>query len=360
LNHATLQTRQTWWIDVITPSGQRIRQSTGAETKALAQEYHDKLKAELWRIGKLGELPSHTWNEAVVRWLKEQSHKASIETNKIHLRWLDAFLSGKPLDSISRLVIDRIIEAKKAEGVTNATVNRVLEVLRAILRRCVNEWEWLEKAPAIRLLKEPARRIRFLTRQEADSLIHELPEHLADMMVFHAGHRASAGQCHGAFVVAGGFDKASRVDPPGSGEGEESHSSAAEFCGGENHCQADWQAPDARFHLSGEPDSSGQHENMVFRAQAGRYREFPLARLAAYLGELACTERNAVVRLAGNGGLGKSGDGAAVCASGGGSLGALRGTPLFHGLMGSFGRVRHMSQICHRNKKANLSIGLSA
>lgn len=174
----------TWWVDIVVPDGERIRRSTGTESKTLAQEFHDRLKAEVWRISKLGEKPRHTWNEAVVRWLKEQSHKATIEMDKIHLRWLDAFLNGKPLDTISRSMIDKITEAKLAEGVTNATVNRLLEVLRAILRRCVNEWEWLDKAPAVRMLKEPTRRIRFLTRQEADKLLVELPEHMADMVTF--------------------------------------------------------------------------------------------------------------------------------------------------------------------------------
>lgn len=174
----------TWWVDIVVPDGERIRRSTGTETKALAQEFHDKLKAEVWRISKLGEKPRHTWNEAVVRWLKEQSHKATIEMDKIHLRWLDAFLNGKPLDTISRSMIDKITEAKLAEGVTNATVNRVLEILRAILRRCVNEWEWLDKSPMVRMLKEPTRRIRFLTRQEADRLLRELPDHMADMVAF--------------------------------------------------------------------------------------------------------------------------------------------------------------------------------
>ena len=174
----------TWWVDIVVPDGERIRRSTGTESKTLAQEFHDKLKAEVWRISKLGEKPRHIWNEAVVRWLKEQSHKATIEMDKIHLRWLDAFLNGKPLDTISRSLIDKITEAKMAEGVTNATVNRVLEILRAILRRCVNEWEWLDKAPMVRMLKEPTRRIRFLTRQEADRLLRELPDHMADMVAF--------------------------------------------------------------------------------------------------------------------------------------------------------------------------------
>lgn len=173
-----------WWIDFVAPNGERIRRSAATESKTLAQELHDKLKAEAWRISKLGERPQRSWNDAVVRWLKEQSHKATIETDKIHLRWLDRFLSGRPLDQINRTLVDRITEVKLAEGVSNATVNRVLEVLRAILRKASNDWEWIDRAPRIRMLKEPTRRIRFLTRDEAQRLLQALPEHLADMAAF--------------------------------------------------------------------------------------------------------------------------------------------------------------------------------
>lgn len=34
------------------------------------------------------------------------------------------------------------------------------------------------------MLREPTRRIRFLTREEAQRLLSELPEHLADMAAF--------------------------------------------------------------------------------------------------------------------------------------------------------------------------------
>ena len=70
------------------------------------------------------------------------------------------------------------------EGVTSATVNRMLGVIRAVLRRAVQEWEWIETAPHVRMLPEPKRRIRWLTREEADRLLLELPEHLAEMMRF--------------------------------------------------------------------------------------------------------------------------------------------------------------------------------
>lgn len=174
----------TWWIDIVDQNGQRIRRSTGTSERILAEEYHDKVKAESWRIARLGERPRVLWNDAVVKWLKESSHKASIESDKIHLRWLDKFLGGRYLDTINRALIDRITDAKLDEGVTNATVNRVLEVLRAILRKAVNEWEWLDRAPQVRLLREPTRRIRWITHNEAQRLIGLLPEHLADMVTF--------------------------------------------------------------------------------------------------------------------------------------------------------------------------------
>lgn len=176
--------RKTWWVDIVAPNGERIRQSTGTDNKALAKEFQDNLKTELWRIFKLGEAPQRTWNEAVVRWLKEQSHKATINEDRAKLRWLDKFLGGKKLNTINRALIDKITDAKLEQGVSNATVNRNLEVLRAILRKCVNEWEWLDKAPQVRMLQEPKRRIRYLTREEAQRLISELPEHLAAMARF--------------------------------------------------------------------------------------------------------------------------------------------------------------------------------
>lgn len=183
----------TWHVDVVAPNGERIRRSAGTSNKALAQEFHDKLKNELWRISNLGEKPRHTWNEAVVRWLKEQSHKVTINEDKTKLRWLDQFLRDKPLEAINRAMVDRITDVRLAEGWSNATVNRTLEVLRAILRKCQNDWEWLDRVPKIRMLTEPTRRIRFLNHEEAKKLLVELPEHLADMAAFSlaTGLRAS-------------------------------------------------------------------------------------------------------------------------------------------------------------------------
>jgi len=173
-----------WWVDVVAPNGERVRRTTGTASKALAQEFHDRFKSELWRIAKLGEKPRRTWNEAVVRWLKEKSHKATANADVNTLRWLDPFLGGKDLSTVTRATLDKITDEKLARGCSNATVNRMLALVRAILRKCVGEWEWLDRAPQVRMLRVPTRRIRFLTHEEARRLLAELPEHLADMAAF--------------------------------------------------------------------------------------------------------------------------------------------------------------------------------
>ena len=172
-----------WWVRFI-HNGRRIQHSTGTADQAKAQEYHDKLKASLWDQERLGVKPRRSWNEAVVKYLAETSHKASQSDDRTHLRWVDRFLNGVMLERIDRELLDRIMTARKADGVANSTVNRTLEVVRAVLRRAAFDWDWIAKAPRVRMLPEPKRRIRWLTREEADRLIGALPEHLAAMARF--------------------------------------------------------------------------------------------------------------------------------------------------------------------------------
>lgn len=176
--------KETWWIQFTAPNGQRIQQTAGTKIKQEAQELHDQLKAEAWRVKKLGVKPRYTWQEAVVRWLTEQSHKKSIRDDKMHLRWLNQHLNNTTLDEINKAKIDAIKIAKLSEGVSNATVNRVLALIRSMLNSAKNNWEWLDTVPTVKLLPEPKKRLRWLTQEEVGRLLTELPEHLEAMARF--------------------------------------------------------------------------------------------------------------------------------------------------------------------------------
>jgi integrase len=172
------------WRIRLTHNGRRIQKSSGTTDKVAAQQLHDKLKADLWKTNKLKEKPERTWIDAVVRWINESQHHKSIENSKAHLRWVDPYFKEYKLHEITRDVIDQLAETKAREGVKPATVNRLLHVIRAILRKAEREWEWLDRAPVIRLRKVENKRVRWITRKEADFLLHALPEHLSAMAAF--------------------------------------------------------------------------------------------------------------------------------------------------------------------------------
>lgn len=181
-----------WWVS-FTHGKQRVQQTTGTSDRLAAQQYYDKLKADRWSIKNLDTKPDYSWQDAVSRWLNENQHKKSIEDDKMHLRWLHKHLQNAYLNEITRDWIERIAQAKEKEGVRPATINRMLEVVRAILRKAQNEWEWIDKIPHVRMYAEENHRIRWITPCEAKRLVTELPPHLSDMAAFSlaTGLRAS-------------------------------------------------------------------------------------------------------------------------------------------------------------------------
>ncbi len=174
-----------WWVKLplIRGESKPLQQSTGTADKRQAQQVHDRLATARWEQDRLGVKARHTWEEAVVRWLLETKHKATHEDDKAKLRWLDTYLGGKHLDEIDRTLIDRI-KYDREKIAKAGTTNRYLALIRAILRRACNEWEWSERVPKFKLFKEAEGRVRSLSVVEFERLRNELPEHLADMAVF--------------------------------------------------------------------------------------------------------------------------------------------------------------------------------
>ena len=171
-----------WWIK-LHHSGKIVQRSTGTTDKVKAQEYHDRLKASLWEQERLGARPRYSWQQAAGRWIEETSHKATHKDDIAKLKWLHSILGGLMLDEVTLDVIARIKEARLKEA-SKSTANRFLALVRAILKRAVDEWDWLGKAPKVKLFKEPIGRVRFITPEQVQTLLRELPVHQQDMVLF--------------------------------------------------------------------------------------------------------------------------------------------------------------------------------
>ncbi|MES2902323.1 MAG: site-specific integrase [Pseudomonadota bacterium] len=166
-----------------TPSGELIRCSTKTADKTEAQHAHDLMKAESWRQDVIGEKPKYTWDDAAYKWLIETQHKKSHKDDVAKIRWLQDHFRGKLLTELTRDCIIAVAQKKRTEA-ADATVNRYLALIRAILRRARDEWEWIERAPKVKMYKEVRRRVRWITPDQVRALLAELMPHQRELTLF--------------------------------------------------------------------------------------------------------------------------------------------------------------------------------
>ncbi|HBT3381437.1 TPA: site-specific integrase [Klebsiella aerogenes] len=201
---------EIWYASYSLPGGKRIKESLGTEDKRQAQELHDKRKAELWRVDRLGDFPDVTFEEACLRWLEEKADKKSLDTDKGRIGfWLEHFEGMKIKDiteakiyaAVSRMQNRKAKEiwqqrvdaaarkgkdapAFEAKPVTTSTKAKHLALMKAILRAAERDWKWLEKSPVIKIPSVRNKRVRWLEHEEAKRLIDECPEPLKSVVKF--------------------------------------------------------------------------------------------------------------------------------------------------------------------------------
>lgn len=201
---------EIWYASYSLPGGKRIKESLGTTDKRQAQELHDKRKAELWRVDRLGDFPDVTFEEACLRWIEEKSDKKSLDTDKGRMGfWLEHFEGVRLKDiteariysAVSRMhnrsnleIWKARVEAARKKGkpdpvyvakpVTTSTKAKHLALMKAILRAAERDWKWLEKAPVIKIPTVRNKRVRWLEKDEAKRLIDECPEPLKSVVKF--------------------------------------------------------------------------------------------------------------------------------------------------------------------------------
>ena len=161
-----------WWIDVVLSDGSRVCKSTKLKVLKDANEYLINLKQQAYNDARTGLKRNKTWREAVVRYTRENPHKKSLRYDYENFRKLDPYLGDTTLEQICMDHLWPFIHHRReVDGVQPATINRALEVVRRILHLARDEWNWLSRFPRIKMLPEPKRRVRFITREEADTLL---------------------------------------------------------------------------------------------------------------------------------------------------------------------------------------------
>lgn len=174
-----------WWVKLPPIPGERkpLQTSTRTTDYLEACQFLEHLRSERWRQASLGQRPRRTWAEAVGKYIAETSHKRSHSKDLAIITWLHPRFGDLYLDEISREVVDSV-KAERLKHGSKSTANRYLALIRAVLNKVRDDWEWLDKVPKVRLFPEPKGRVRWLTQAEFVRLHTELPPHLADMALF--------------------------------------------------------------------------------------------------------------------------------------------------------------------------------
>ncbi|AOF18373.1 integrase [Yersinia enterocolitica] len=199
-----------WYADFTAPDGKRIKQSLGTEDKRQAQELHDRLKSEQWRMERLGDFPDVTFDDACLRWLEEKAHKKSLDADKGRIGFWLIHFQGVLLKSISEAKIyaavskmtnrkhrdnweskasslrkrGDVVEPFVEVPVSISTKAKHLALMKAIMRAAERDWKWIERGPVIKVAQERGKRVRWLEPHEAIRLINECSEPLKSIVVF--------------------------------------------------------------------------------------------------------------------------------------------------------------------------------
>ena len=81
-------------------------------------------------------------------------------------------------------VFQQPVKATRAKIATQSTANRYLALIRSILRRAHEVWQWIDRRPRIILFPERTKRVRWLTPDQVRALLANLPEHQRQLVVF--------------------------------------------------------------------------------------------------------------------------------------------------------------------------------
>ncbi len=173
-----------YYVKLSRPDGTLLRRSTGTTDRKKAEEYHDRLKVELWDLARLKRKPKRSWDEAALRWLKEKAHKKSYRDDVSRIRWFTRHLRGMTLDQVSRQLIDRLISRGLARR-SDRTKDLYVALIRAIFRKAMREWEWIDSMPSFRTYSVGKRvRVRYLTQAQAQAVLAKLPAHQREVVLF--------------------------------------------------------------------------------------------------------------------------------------------------------------------------------
>jgi site-specific recombinase XerD len=176
-----------WWIDFYY-KGKRYRESSGSTRKREAELLLARRKYEIsqrkFRPFANKDITFAEFLPQYMKWSEDRKKPSTIERNHHFIKHLKPFVFNKLLQNVTLAVAECYTIARKKQGASNATINREISFLKAVLNKAVR-WDVIEKNPLqyMESLPESHQFNRWLTPDETLLLIEVSEEHLRPLIV---------------------------------------------------------------------------------------------------------------------------------------------------------------------------------
>lgn len=153
------------------------------ERKADAEAFYNAKIREILDQSDLGKKRRYTLAEGIERYLDDEvSHQRSKDRTESNVRAILPMIAGLYLDQIDdaakriRSAVRQsrspsgFKEGQKVKALKPATINRRLAILRRIAKLAHDEWHWIDRPIAVRLLPEHNKRHEYLSTEEIAQL----------------------------------------------------------------------------------------------------------------------------------------------------------------------------------------------
>jgi integrase len=184
-----------WYINYRV-NGQQFKRRIGPNKKLAEQVLMDievkKAKKDFLGIHEAKKILFEDALTEYLNWAQVSKAPNTYTMNRFYAAHLRETFRGYLSALTAKQVED--YKVKRRAEVSPATVNRELALIKHLCTKAV-EWGYLKANPlsAVRLLKEPPGRLRYLTHQEMETLINACSPHLRPIVVtaLHTGMRKS-------------------------------------------------------------------------------------------------------------------------------------------------------------------------
>lgn len=177
-----------YWLAYRDLSGKIIRKSSGSTNQREARAMLDECRHAVLK-GKepiVKKIKNHTFFELTENYMGWSQKQKSFKTKISKINQLVKYFGDRNLRSFDTMLVEQF-QTERLRGNQPATVNRLLATLKHMFTKA-EDWEMVEedilkKVRRVKLSKENNKRQRFLSPEEAQSLIEACAPHLRPVVI---------------------------------------------------------------------------------------------------------------------------------------------------------------------------------